>query len=414
MKSVRALAASGIILLTAAAPARASDAVVYWNNVAATIVLPVRPGGPSSLLDFAKMHLAMHDAVQAYEHEFEPYCGAIPNAAGSPSAAVGAAARDVLLALLPAQAGAINTAFGTFLGAFGLASNDAGIAVGQAAAACMIALRAQDGSFPNPAPTFFGENAIGAWRSATSMVTPWLGSVTPFALNSSTQLVPAPPPPNLRSGEYTHDYNEVKDLGGLVSTLRTQEQFEMAMFYSENFLTLISRTLRTIADENVSGLGDSARMFALAYVAAADASINAWYAKVHYNFWRPNTAIQQGQFDGNPRTIGDPSWQSLIATPNYPDYTSGANNLVSSMMRTLEHFFRTDRVSFTVESKAAAAVSGGYNFRTYDRFQDMAADVIDVRIYQGIHFRFADEVAYRTGMRAADWVFSHILKPSKR
>jgi hypothetical protein len=414
MRNLRAFVVVGLVLLSVTTAA-ASDSVVYWNNAAGTYILvPAR--GPAGMLDYAKMHLAIHDAVQAYEDRYEPYCVDIANASGDPDAAVAAAAHGVLVSLFSTQAAAIDLDYQNYLFNNGLIGN-AGIGVGEQAAKCIVTLRANDGAFPNPSPTFFGGTEPGQWRPTTvtnpptSMFAPWFGAVTPFALTSPKQLRPAPGPPDLRSGLYVRDYNEVKDLGSLNSTLRTQEQTELAIFFSDNFLTMIQRMLRGFADDNVTDLGDNARMFALAEMAAADALISAWESKTHYNFWRPITAIREGENDGNPRTAGDPAWTPFLATPPYPEYTSGANNLINSIMRTLEHIFRTERITFTVESKAAGAVNGGFNFRTYDRFSDMAHDVIDARIYQGIHFRFGDEVAYRQGQHSADWAFSHFLRP---
>ena len=136
------------------------------------------------------------------------------------------------------------------------------------------------------------------------------------------------------------------------------------------------------------------------------AIITAWDGKKYYNFWRPITAIQEGDNDGNPKTIGDTKWLPFIPTPPYPDYTSGANNLTGSMTRTLEHLFG-DQTTFSVFSTPANTT------KTYNRFSDMADDVVVVRIYQGIHFRSADDVARRQGTRAADWAISHFLRPTK-
>ena len=305
-----------------------------------------------------------------------------------------------ILPLTPPQQLALDATYDTFLATNGLVGNP-GIAVWQLAASCILGLRANDGSFPSPAPIFVGDTLPGAWRPTapgTSMATPWLGSVVPFALNDSTQLRPAPGPPALTSGLYTRDYDEVKAIGSKTSTERTPDQTELANFYSDNFLVLMQRNLRTIAETMGTDLGESGRLFALANMAAADALIAAWDAKVYYNFWRPITAIREGDADGNRHTAGDPLWEPLIATPPYPDYTSGANNLTSSIMRIVELFFETDYLTFVMESKAAAA---GNKFRTYHRLSDITQDVIDVRVYQGIHFRFADEVAFRSGRRSA-------------
>jgi hypothetical protein len=236
------------------------------------------------------------------------------------------------------------------------------------------------------------------------MAAPWLGNVAPFTLKASDQLAGAPPPPHLGSGEYAHEYDEVKALGRATGSSRTPEQTALALFYTDNFLALWERTLRGLAPANTTNIGDSGRMFALANMAAADAIITAWHDKRGFHFWRPITAIQNGDNDGNPRTVGDPQWTPYLVTPPYPEYTSGANNLTASMTRVLEHLFG-DKTEFTVSSTPAATT------RTYQRFSDMVDDVVLVRILQGIHFRSGDEVARRQGTRAADWAVSHVLRP---
>ncbi len=405
------LAFNALISIGWKTAARAADAVNFWNEVANTMS---SSRGPASMVDMAKVHIAMHDAVQSFEFRFEPYCGTVPGASGSPVAAVAKAARDVLAGLLPltpAQLAALEATYNGFLSSNGLTGN-AGIATGQQAARCILEMRANDGSFPASFPAFNGGTGPGEWRpTATppvSMATPWLGLVDPFARHDSSQLGLAPGTTALTSGRYTRDYDEVKAVGAKFSTTRTAAQTELANFYSDNFLVLIQRTLRTIAETMGSDLGENARLFALAQIAAADALIDAWAAKVAYNFWRPVTAIHEGDADGNPRTIGDPSWEPFIATPPYPDYPSGANNLTSSIMRIVELFFRTDKITFEMESKAPTALQ---KFRTYNRLSEITQDVIDVRVYQGIHFRWADDVAYRTGRQSADWAFAHTLRP---
>jgi len=391
-----------------AIPTRA-DVVTDWNDYASQaavqLAVPPRPG-PSAILDLAMVHAAMHDAIQAYEGRFEPYAVSIPHASGSPVAAAASAAQAVLVARFPGQAGSLNTLLNNYLSSRGLLGNP-GVAVGQIAAAGIINLRTGDGSFPPSFPAFVGGTAPGEWRPTppafAPMAAPWLGAVVPFTLKDSSQLRASPPPPRLNSGEYTQDYNEVKALGRINSTARTPEQTALAIFYSDNFTILWERTLRGISSANINNIGDSARLFALANMAAADAIINSWNNKTYWNYWRPITAIQEGENDGNPRTVGDPAWIPFLVTPPYSDYTSGANNLTGAITRTLELFFG-DRTTFTVFSAAANAT------RTYQRFSDMAQDVVDVRIYQGIHFRFADEVARRQGTRAADWAFSHFLR----
>jgi hypothetical protein len=394
--------------LSGASPVSA-DVVVDWNAIAMqtfAAAVPPRPG-PTAILDLAMVHVAMHDAIEAFEGRFESYTAPIANASGSPVAAAAQAAHDVLAARFPAQAGSLDSVLASYLANLGL-TGDAGVLTGQQAALQILQLRANDGSFPSNPEIFIGSTEPGQWRPTppafAPMAAPWLGAVTPFTLKDSEQLLASPPPPHLTSGKYLHDYNEVKALGSINSTARTQEQTDLALFYSDNFLALWERTLRGIVDANIDDIGDSARLFALANMAAADAIIGAWANKRYWNFWRPSTAIQEGDNDGNPRTVGDPSWLPLLPNPPYADYTSGANNLTGAMTRTLERYFG-DRLTFSVTSTPVNQV------RTYDRFSDMAADVVDVRIYQGIHFRSADEVARRQGTRVADFAFSHVLRP---
>jgi hypothetical protein len=203
-------------------------------------------------------------------------------------------------------------------------------------------------------------------------------------------------------------YNEVKAMGALVNSGRTPEQTDLAYFYADNAFFYWNRALQGLANAHLNNLGDSARLFALCSLVMADAPIVIWYNKKYYNFWRPVTAIQEGDNDGNPKTAGDPAWLPLFATPPYPEYTSGANSLSGSVTRMLEKFFGTDEVTFSITSNFPLAIQ---KTRTYSRFSDAAQDVVDARVLLGIHFRTADEVSRRQGRQVADWAFTHALRP---
>jgi hypothetical protein len=403
MRAVRTLvllAACG--LLNGARPAGA-DVVSDWNVTALQATVTGARPGPSAVLDLATVHAAMHDAIQAYERRFESYSDRIKHPSGSKVAAAAAAAHGVLVARFPAQAATLNTTLQTYLTGLGLAG-DTGIAIGQLAAEAVIAKRAGDGSFPSNPEVFTGGTGPGEWRPSlpafAPMATPWMAMVVPFTLKEPTQFR-APAPPSLTSGRYTREYNEVLALGRITNSARTQEQTDLALFYSDNFLALWERTLRGLA---ITDVGINARMFALANMAAADSVITAWDNKRYWNYWRPLTAILEGENDGNPDTKGDPTWRPYLPTPPYPDYTSGANNVTGSITRILALLFG-DKTTFSVFSTLANRTM------TYERFSDAAADVVEVRIYQGIHFRTADRVARRQGQHAADWAFSHFLRP---
>ena len=242
------------------------------------------------------------------------------------------------------------------------------------------------------------------------MLTPWMGEFDPFTLTSPRRFRADPPPP-LTSERYRRDYNEVKALGALVATTRTPEQTDVAYFWTDNFFAQSNRALRAIATRHVNRTGDTARLFALANVAIADAVITSWDSKKFYAFWRPITAIREGDNDGNPATTGDPAWQPLINTPNYPDHTSGANNIIAAMSQTLALYFGTDRLTFEVTSLAPLAVN---KTRTYHSFADLQEEVVNARVYLGIHFRSADVAARDQGRRVATWTVNHFLLPRDR
>jgi hypothetical protein len=203
----------------------------------------------------------------------------------------------------------------------------------------------------------------------------------------------------------------VKALGRFDSTVRTPAQTDLAYFWAGNFGAQYNRLMRSLATTRLTRLADSARLFALVNVAIADSIIGCWDAKVHYNYWRPVTAIREGDNDGNHRTAGDPSWTPLINTPPYPDYTSGANNLTGAFTRALQLFFGTDRMEFDIRTDVPLATTKS---RHYERFSAVADEVVEARILLGIHFRTADVVARRTGEKAAQWAYTHAFRPARR
>jgi len=412
---------TALALTIAGAIQTRADAVMDWNAIAAQTIFTGGRPGPSVVLDLAVVQAAVHDAVQAYDKTYEPYATEIADASGSLDAAVAKATHDILVNRFttPAQITAVDSAYANYLAAKGLAADDPGVSVGAAAAAGMIALRAGDGSFPNPAPVFNGADIIGMWRptpsflpgapaSGSSMAIPWLGNVTPFVVLDASQFA-APPPPPLGSGLYRQEYNEVKALGALVGSSRNPDQTQIAYFWAENFFAQINRVIRSLAETHVDNSADRARLFALVWIGAADSVITTWKGKLEHPTWRPITAINQGDFDRDPKTIGDLNWQPLINTPNYPDHSSGANALVSSVMKMLALYFGTDEIAFTVTS---ANPNANPSSRTYDSFTAAALDVVEARILQGIHTRSADLNGRHVGVTVARWVFKHALKPN--
>jgi len=417
--------------------AAAQDPVSYWNERALAAVAPNPPVGrgntPAVIIDLAMVHAAMHDAVQAYDKRFEPYAGPIAAAAGSSPVAAAKAAHDVLVNRLPNQTATLDGAYTSFLASLSPAPSPAdvvkGEVVGSAAAVNIIAERSGDGSFPSSFPQFTGGTAPGEWQpnaGTAGMVSPWGATVRLFALESlnrcQADVVPA-----LTSLEYAEAYNEVKALGSATSTVRTAEQSSIAKTFSGNFLAQYGRLLRDLAAAHLAGngnLGARARLFALTHIAMTDAFICAWSTKQQYDFWRPVQAIRRGDEDDNPLTDRDPLWTSYwagpgnlngVQNPNYPDYTSGANNFTGSFTRMLELFFDSDKPfeSFAIYAiTPTVPLTAGVDPdpRIYRKFSDVAKDVVDARVYLGIHFRFADTEARSQGRRVANYTFKNFLQ----
>jgi hypothetical protein len=415
---MKKLFASAIILASLAwLPTTRADAVLDWNDIASKTLIAAGRPGPSVAIDFAVVHAAIHDTVQAYDKRFLPYATEI-DGVGSSDAAIAKVTHDILVNRFPAQAGAVDTAYSDYLTAHGIASNDPGVGVGAAVAAHMIAIRTGDGAFPIPPPVFAGSNDIGMWRptpslqpgppaSLSTMAVPWLAHVTPFVVMSGDQflndkvLVIGTP-------QYRKDYNEVKALGARFNSKRTPDQTHIAFIWADNFFAQMNRTLRSLCESYVPDSGDRARMLALVYLSAADAVINTWSSKLAFPTWRPITAINLGDSDPDPRTIGDTTWEPLINTPNYPDHSSGANAFVGGSMKMLSLFFGRDDLPFTVTSLNPNAIPSSRNYGSFSAASD---DVVEARILQGIHFRTADFNGRKLGRNVAKWVYRHALRP---
>lgn len=397
-------------------PTASADAVVDWNEIAMPVIAANR-AGPAASFDTALLHIAMHDAVQAIEQRYEPYHAEVTNASGSREAAAVAAARGVLVGMYPTQQAAVDATYQAYLRDHGLAQ-DAGLVVGQTVAMKILPLRRRT---PDPLPPpVVGANTPGSWRptpsfngnppsppSQSPMLAPWIATLDPFVLSAPARFRVAPPPA-LDSEHYRADFEEVKLMGALASPQRTPEQTDVAYFFTDFFLTQTNRMLRGVATSQFQRTGDRARMFALANLAISDALIGAWDGKLHYNLWRPITAITEAADDGNPATTPDPNWKPLLNTPNYPDYPSGLCNVTGAVTRTLNRLVGRDRLEFEMTSLAAPVQN---RTRRYSRLSDLERDVVDARVFSGIHFRFADTAALKQGQRVGDWVFEHALRP---
>jgi hypothetical protein len=424
LKAQLSLIIASFTILIAVPGGAKADAVSDWNLIAIQRIGAAGSthGAPVAFIEMAIVQAAVYDAVQAIERDYEPYGVEIPGASGSPEAAAAKAAHDILVNLFPTQTSTIDGIYNQYLIDHNLSPIDPGVAVGATAAAGIIALRANDGRFPPGQIPFVGGTEPGQWRPTDSfqgsppapppfspMAAPWVANVTPFALRRGDQFRAAPPP-RLNSHKYTRDYNEVKAFGARFNSARSVEQTNLALFWATNYAALWNQVVRDIAASRSLNISDNARLTALVNLSMADAAITAWDSKVAYNFWRPLTAIRLGHDDNNRDTVGDPTWEPLINTPNYPDHTSGANNTTAAATRSLAFFFCTDRMTFIARTTNAASPITQI---TYNRFSDAAEDVVNARIYEGIHWRFADEAARRQGRHVARWTFRHVLRPRR-
>jgi hypothetical protein len=364
-------------------------------------------GGPPGLLDIALVQAAVHDAIQAIQGRFEAYHYENParRDAGTPAAAAAAATHALLVSLYgagdPCLVGVPDPAVAY--------AGDPGLLAGWEAAAALYPLYRP--TFATPLDPFTGGTNPGDWRPTQPAFSPganaFMAATAPFVLDRPSQFRPQPPPP-LNSVTYYRDYEEVRRFGVKNGSERSPEQTELANFWSVNFITQWFATLRSIADAHVPDPGDQARLLALAAFAAADSQIAVYESKYHYNFWRPVTAIQNGDDDDNARTVGDPAWEPLAVTPPYQDYTSGANCLAGAITTVLQLYFGTDEFEFQISTGSPLAT---VNPRHYTRFSQTQQEMVDVRVWQGIHFRFADAVGLQQGSRIGHWTFQKALKP---
>jgi hypothetical protein len=413
-----------VVLVTAglAGPALAasSDSVLTWNTHAVEALTnaptAATPGAgqtpPVAVLHMAMVQAAVYDAVNAIAGGYQPYLEGLPAAPASASvdAAVATAAHDVLTGLTPPLPAVVrdrlDALYAGSLAAIADGANEtAGIAIGAAAAAAMLASRVGDGRYT--ALSYTVGTQPGEWRPTPPGFVndpfAWVAVVRPFTLDSSARYG-TEGPLDMTSDAYATEFAEVKAIGSATSTTRTAGQTALALFYTESPVTLYNRTFRTIAGDRGLGSADAARLFASLNVAAADALITCTADKMRWGFWRPITAIRLADTDGNPATTADPTWSPLVANPPYPDHPSGYNCFTGAAFHTAKSFFGTDRVTFSVRNAAGVE-------RQYHRFTRVIKDTIDGRIYLGIHFRTPDVQGAWLGKKVAQWVAGHEFRP---
>ncbi len=405
------VAAAGVLVLTGPASARA-DTVTDWNGHATNALIVTAGQSPTvSVLHLAMVHGAVYDAVNAINRRYDPYLAA-PRARRwySKDAAAATAAYRVLSSLVPAQQASLDALYAASLDDIPAGDAEAGgITVGDATAAAMLAARSDDGRFgPFRFPVGLEP---GQWRPVPPALGndpfAWVAQVKPFLIGSPSRFRSDGPNP-ITSKKYAREFAEVKAIGSLTGSARTADQTDMARFWAEHPTAMWSRIFRQLSSGHGLRTADGSRLFAMLYLTAADSLISCWDDKAHWLYWRPITAIREANADGNPATEADAAWTPLIGTPPYPDHPSGHACLSNSIVRTLRDFFGTDRAEFS----ALSATSG--TTRSFSRFSHAIDEIIDARVYSGIHFRIADEQGAEIGKQVARWREKHFFSENHR
>ena len=426
MRSCALLVCSALLAVPAQASAgTAPNAVTDWELIVQQAIHNAAAPRPpaSALVLHAVVVLAMYDAVMAIEGGYEPYATTIKVWPGSDArAAVATAAYLTARArVASSQVAHLDQQYATYLAGIpdGQAKAD-GIAVGQEAASAMLALRANDGfnnvvlyqcsSIPPPAGEFEPNTGCPTQPTDPQPVDAKVGQITPFTFRDPDRFRPNGPDP-LTSRRYTKDFIEVRDYGRADSVVRSPEQTDIAYFWSENAYVHWNRNLVGLAVSNGLNLRETARLFAMAHTAAADAVIAGFEAKYYYVYWRPRTAIPRADADGNPDTDADPTWTPLL-TVNHPEYPSAHGFLSTALTDAVRAFFGTNNITWTIVTSKNAVPQVVQTERTYDNLSAITREIDDARVWAGLHWRNSMRDGDRLGRKIATHVVRHFFRPT--
>ena len=388
-----------------------ADAVSDWNKIMIGIVRTA-PNAFFQARFAAITQLAVFEAVNACSPKYQPYLGTITAPLdASPDAAAIAAAHDVLEHYFPAAATTLDADEANSLSLIANGSSkDNGIAIGKAAAAAMIAARANDGSAPTE--TFLPASSDpGVWQPtppafAAGILLNWR-NVTPFAVRSSKQFR-VDVPPDLTSTAYTRSYQEVSEFGDVNSAARPQDRTDVAHFFAVvNAPEVWNNVVQQITQVRRTSPIDKARAFALINMAISDGLVTVMESKYFYVRWRPVTAIRAGDTDGNPNTEPNLAFTPLITTPPFPSYPSAHASASYGAREVIERLFGCQPYPITLSSPGIPTI-----VLHYTKLGEITDDIDDARVYGGIHFRYDQEAGGRQGQRVGSFVFSHKLQPA--
>jgi len=400
-------AIAGLALIAAATPSSA-DVIADWNQAAMDVMKAVNVTGNPWTRTLAMMHVSMSDAVNAVHNRYARFTPDIPAAQNaSAEAAAASAAREILMRQYPGQKARIDAAFTAMLESVPeTPARAVGIALGEKVGAAVFADRQNDAT--NAPDTYRPLTRPGVWVPTTPPIFSQYATAKPWGLKNANQFRPDPPP-ELSSALYARDYNETKEFGGVKSDKRTDAQSDAVRFWTQgNLFVAWYQAAAQISARKRLGLAENARLFALLSIGIANCYILDWDAKFHYQFWRPITAIRNGDQDGNDATERDAGWLPLNATPMHPEYPSQAGINAGTARSILESIFGTAPEGFDITDAADARLQ-----RHFDNLAQMAEEHKEVRIWGGIHFRNSLNVGDAMGRKLGDYLVANYMKPTR-
>jgi hypothetical protein len=414
------MVAGSIVVSTPPAVAQTPNVVIQWNQILQTLFTPA-PG--VQLRSLPMLHIAMFDAINSIEDGYTPYRVHVKGSHGaSAEAAAAQAARDVLTALYPAEQATFDAALASQLASVppGLARQ--GRAIGHQVAEAILEWRTGDGwpTVVTPDPTYVLPPFPGLWQPtppANSFATfTFFPNVLPFAMLTSTQFLP-PPPPTLTSARYAHDFNEVKLLGSATSAVRTPEETLMAQVFAGvnttiGFFHVWNIVAGTVAQQEGFSLLDTARLFVLVNVGLHDGLQTSFTSKFVYGMWRQVTAIRRADEDLNPDTAADPAWTPLLATPPYPTYAGNAACLSAAAARALQLVLGRDDVPFSITWPRTMGLPSVT--RDFTGFWQLADQQARSRIHGGIHFQFDSDASQAVCVKVPEFTAAHFMVRRER
>jgi VCPO second helical-bundle domain len=438
----------GLVVLAAIGASASRDAraalpplpntIQQWNKIAEDTVVGSGAFQGEGEVYMSYTAAAVYDAVVAIQGGFEPYGPAViaPPGASVDCAVVEASYRTLrhYFSSFPTLVANLDAYYAEALSPPNLngctADGGAGTDVGLAAANNIIALRTGDGRrtpVGTTSPFETKEPGPGVWRLTPPFAlpqTPWLGSVQPFLLKSPGQFQTEPPIP-LRSTEWVRQFNEVKAYGGMTSSLRTPGQTAIARFFTANVIRQFNLAARDLATARGLDVLDTARLLAMVNLVSADALMSVLNSKYRFLFWRPVTVIDPaavtadgygpvpGFDDGNPATVEEPGWRPLVTTPNHPEYPGAHGTNTSAIAEVFSEFLGTDQIDMDIHGFDAAGLPGNLDaVHHFDTAEQLREEVINARIWGGIHYRRSSEVGVHLGRKVAHFGLNHAFKPT--